>query len=233
MSRISSSNTTRRVHEFFFSLNLGFTLTAFLIYGPGARFNWQSGSQFVSIHWLFPPAATVVLWLLLRIFQNASRAASILRSTAGMLAIGATPFWFLTYYAVDWRRPWTTFHYAGFYEAVVALCCTGLYLKRRWPLPGWAGLLMLLAHHGFWLWQFQGDLRGYWVGLQASLNYAWQEHSWLTRALEVLRTLFEEGWSNFVAVTALIPIIGLLSGLAWGLYVSSGPPQVARSIRST
>jgi hypothetical protein len=231
MRKIPNSNTTRRVHEFFFSLNLSFTLTAFLLYGPGARFNWDPGSKVVTIHWLFPPAATVVLWLLLRIFQNASPTPSILRSVAGVIAIGATPLWFLTYFAIDWRRPWTTFHYAGFYEVVVALCCTGLYLKRRWPFPGWAGLLMLLAHHGFWLWQFQGYLRGYWVGLQASLHYPWQERSWLIRTLEVLRTLCESGWSDFVAVTALLPIICLLSGLAWWLYIMSGQPSYSDALQ--
>lgn len=222
MSEKFNNYVTRWVHEFFFSLNVSFILTAFGIYGPGAWFNWDLGLKFVTINWLFPPMATICLWILLRIFGNVSLTLSILRSVAGILAIGAAPLWFLARYAeIDLRHPWIAFQYVGFYEAVVALWCTGLYLKRRWPLPGWAYLLMLLAHHTFWLWQFRGYIRGYLVELQSSLHYAWQERSWLMRTLEVLKTLFEWGWNGWGAVIALMPVIALLSGLAWALYLSS------------
>jgi hypothetical protein len=229
---MNKTNKTCLLHELFFSLNLSSTLTAFLIYGRGTGLNWDlwkaqkflsiMGSEFGTIYWLFPPTATICLWLLLRVSQNKQLTLSVLQSAAGVLAIGATPLWFLARYAdIDSSHPWAAFQNVGSYEAVVALCCTGLYLKRRWPLPGWASLLMLLAHHGFWLWQFQGYLRGYLVGLQASLHYALEERSLLMRALAVLRTLLESGWSDLVAITALLPITGLLSGLGWALYISS------------
>jgi hypothetical protein len=40
------------------------------------------------------------------------------------------------------------------------------------------------------------------------------------KAAAILHVIVTHGWSDFVAVTALLPIVGIPSGLAWALYVS-------------
>ncbi len=181
--------------------------------------------EYATVRWFFFPVVVISTWLLFRVFPHKRLTLAILRTAAGVLAIGAAPVWWLCCYGTNWDHPSTLFGEGGFYELVVALWCVMLYLRHRWPVPNWASLLLLLGHYIHWLWQFRGYLRGYWVGLGALLNYTLQDRSWFMRLLGILTTVLEAGWSDGVAVTALMPIVGLLSGLAWVVYRSKERPD--------
>jgi hypothetical protein len=114
-------------------------------------------------------------------------------------------------------------HDIGLYELIVVLGCIAMYLMRRWRLPRGGNLLLLALHYAFWLWQFRGFLRGYRFQLEAFWNYALQERGWLHRSFGVLRVIVEYGWSGNLEVTALMPVVGLLSAFAWALYLSDRP----------
>jgi hypothetical protein len=235
----------RHLHEIFFSLNLSLALTTFVLYGFGRWFNWDfsfavpgflRGSilrgvgpeefpyNVMTVRWFLFPALAICLWFSLRLFNRLRFTVVALRSVAGILAIVAAPVWWLTYFDGAYA-----FRTAGLYEMLIALACLTLYLRRNWPLPIWCSLMLLLAHYAFWLWQFRGYIQGYWGQLGAFFNYDLQERSWLLRSLAVLRTVVEYGWSDLVAVTALMPVVGLLSGFVWALYMSKEQPPTSGS----
>ena len=178
-------------------------------------------SEYGGGRWCFFPLMAICTWLLLRLFPDKRLALEILRSAAGWLAVGAAPLWWLGRFGTDWDHFSMLFGQVGFYELIVTFWCIALYLTHRWPVPSWAGLLLLSGHYTYWLWQFHGYLRGYWYGFESLLHYALEERSLMIKTLKIFKTVLEAGWSDLVAVTALMPIVGLLSGLAWVLYRSN------------
>src|SRR5438309_5889430 len=89
----------------------------------------------------FIPAITLalVIWMLLRLFSSRQAIKQTLRSSAGFLAVGAVPAWFLV---ASYMAEQKLFRAPGFYELVIALSCVALYLNHRWPVPTWGSIAL-------------------------------------------------------------------------------------------
>lgn len=101
--------------------------------------------------------AALCIWGFLRLWSGTSLVRWILRSAAGIAALALAPTWWLclmySYVEAAARRyPLQT---GQFYELILVLVCAFLYLGGRWLVPGWVGPLVVLAHGGFWIWQFR------------------------------------------------------------------------------
>ena len=161
--KTSDHGAARFVHEVFFSLNLGLSLTVLIVFELPYLFDWDlhmiefTALKSLHVHlseygggrWCFFPLMAICTWLLLRLFPDKRLALEILRSAAGWLAVGAAPLWWLGRFGTDWDHFSMLFGQVGFYELIVTFWCIALYLTHRWPVPSWAGLLLLSGHYTY------------------------------------------------------------------------------------
>jgi hypothetical protein len=168
----------RYLHEAAFSINLAWTLVAFVFLfdlGPITRplfgmdraiYRYRHplppGVKFVKDTWtegyfaFFVPAVAlgVCLWLLLRLFSRTGFARETLRTVAGVAALLGPPIWWLSFtYTDEHRYGWSPFTAIQFYEVALVLVFAIIYRSRIQPNSGWV-LIPVLVHYGFWFWQF-------------------------------------------------------------------------------
>jgi len=75
----------------------------------------------------------------------------IIRSASGVILLLSPPiFWFCYYQKFGWPFGWP-YRWAPL-ELGAALFCLILYLRKRWRVPGWIGMVLIVAHYFFWYW---------------------------------------------------------------------------------
>lgn len=168
----------QHIHAVAFSINSALVVIAIVLlyvrYGVISRFNQVEfavnrllhirQTDLVLGYWkfLFPGAALgVCIWISLQLSLRTRFTREVLRSVAGIIALCAPPaYWLCAAYAASQRYGWSPFHAVQLYEVALILIFASLYVCGKWPLPEWAGVVIVLAHYGFWFWQFWPQLLG-------------------------------------------------------------------------
>jgi hypothetical protein len=144
------------------------------------------------------------IFLLLRLLARFSPTRAFLRTLAGAIAIVGFPLFTLCF-PYDFLRPDVVrFHLTvGFYwlflEITFVLICGFLYYFEKWMIPIPLSIHLLLLHFGIWAWV---------TGSYVSLLSETRDYGFGSLAFCIL-TFFYFG----------LPILGLLSSLASGVYV--------------
>jgi hypothetical protein len=157
----------RRLHEILFSLSIAFLGVSLLFLAPTSlRIHFMhlevEINMFLHIRqtdlirgyfeYSIPSALVAFfIWLLLRLSSDTRFTKEVLRSVAGAVLLLAPPiFWFCNYQVVGWPFGWP-YRWAPF-ELALMIMCLSLCLFKKSLIPGWVGVLLLLAHFGFWYW---------------------------------------------------------------------------------
>jgi len=155
----------RPIHEFLFSLNLG--LVWVLERSLGSNSFWVLRLQYRINSFLhlnshsdigayaaalgLALGLAVGIFLLLRVFVNTFLATEILRSVAGIAALMSFPACWFYVVPVMKQSPISTGERVWLLaELGSAILCASLYFCRKWPLPTWVGVGLLVFHYGFW-----------------------------------------------------------------------------------
>jgi hypothetical protein len=155
----------RCAHEMLFSLSIAF-LCVSIVFLLAPNLSRPFVHLEISIHralhlrqadlirgYLEYSLASAILGLCLAMLLHVSSATrftkNILRSTSGVLLLLAPAFFWLCYYeAVGWAFGWP-YRWAPV-ELSLAIVCLSLYVLRKWPVPGWVGVLLVACHYAFW-----------------------------------------------------------------------------------
>jgi hypothetical protein len=161
----------RSLHEFLFGLNIG--LIWILERNLGSNSFWALRLQYKINAYLHLDAHSDVgayagsfslalgiavgIYLLLSVFARTVLATEILRSVAGIAALCALPgCWFYVLPVIRHpsigmgKRFWLLAELGG------AVSCVFLYLHRKWPIPSWGVVGLLVLHYSFWARMFFG-----------------------------------------------------------------------------
>ena len=159
--------TLRSLHEGFFSLSIGFLVVS-LIFLTAPNLSLPFAHLEVRINELLHVRQTdlirgyfeytiasillaLCIGVLLRVSSGTCITNSILRSSSGIALILAPPiFWVCYYQIIGWPFGWP-YRWAPI-ELALAIVCMTLYILGRWPIPRWAGVLLLGTHYTFWYW---------------------------------------------------------------------------------
>jgi hypothetical protein len=172
----SASAGIQHVHAAVFSLNAAFvTIALLLLYAPYPIISSLNRLEFsvnrllhvrqtdlILGYWeFFLPgiALAICIWVFLRLSLHTQFTKEILRSVAGILALGApAAYWLCATYAANRRYGWNPFHAIQLYELILILTLAVLYMRGKWPAPSWVSAVILLTHYSFWSWQFGPQL---------------------------------------------------------------------------
>lgn len=161
------STALRYIHEILFSFTTSFLAVSCLFMlvpmslSPFSRLESRIDS-FLHISYtdLMPgyfeilvPSVFVALFIfiILRLSRTTLFTNEILRTISGVTLLLSPPlFWFCYFQALGWPLGWP---YRGTpFELVFVAICAVLYLNRKWPLPRWISVSLLLTHYVFWYW---------------------------------------------------------------------------------
>lgn len=215
----------RSVYEILFSVNVAFAAMVGLFgQGPEALTSWLyrlNSSMRNSfrleqtdlatngfVFFIFALVLTLLMWALLRLSAGAWPTAKILPLVSGIAAIDAIP--------LVWsygHRPWVAH---GWYlpeviqlvEAGLVVLCLYLFMRRRWQVPIWTCITILVIHFAFWFRAF-----GLFDGFESAFRY---------RRLRMSDLLIPHG-------VPAASIIALGSALIWLYCVTRSRVTVASS----
>jgi hypothetical protein len=162
---VPSTVLMRYTHEFLFSLNLTLlsALKLSVFYFPYGIQHMINGYLHLHPHsgvgaWTVLLTSALVLALciffLLRLLASTSIAEQFLRSIAGIVSLIAMPALWLYYTHLSGQLPGLPDLPRALLliELVAAIVCATLYLRGKWPVPGWGSIVLLFVHYGFWSW---------------------------------------------------------------------------------
>ena len=210
----SMQKCVRWVYEFLFSLNFAWAfewldrsrerpgLFPWMEYSPflqrlhGYAPIHEPGTVLEQVVWSFVLA--LLMFPLIRLLAWLAPTRGPLRITTGAFALAGFPLIYL-------RFSWTFFPGSGtrgpwfILETLVVLLCGMLYYVRKWAVPVPVSVLLLILHFSLW-----SRVAGTYVNLRFEI----QDYGLGSLAFYI-STIFYFGF----------PVLGLLSSLAWALYV--------------
>ena len=136
-----------------FRMDVALSRYLHLFPSPGLLKDSLTGGHFA----FFLPAVALaaLICMVLHFFSPTSATCTILRSAAGILAIGGPAAWWLwATYASDRRYGWRPLESFQFYEVVLVLAGAIFLLARKQRFPSLGVLAILMIHYVFWLWNF-------------------------------------------------------------------------------
>jgi hypothetical protein len=205
----------RWIHEFLFSLNLGWIAVWHERMSRSTPLYPLPVVRYLYWHTHFVEPQTVIeqvcwsiivgvsVFALFRLLSRLWLTEALMRTVAGAVALAGFPFFALTDRFAH-LAPLRIEAYAFFlvFETLVVLLCAIFYYLRKWPLPAGPSVILLFLHFSLWAWA-----TGSWVNpLQEVRGYGFGGVGiWIS-------TLFHFGF----------PLMGFLSSLTWARYLNCG-----------
>jgi hypothetical protein len=174
--RLRVTSPIQVIHVAAFSLNVGLLIMALVLLYPAhsviSRLNqFEIGTNrllglrqtdLILGYWEFlvpGVALAACIWLLLRMTSRTSFARVFLQPVAGFTALAAAPlYWLCATNQADARYGWSPLRAIQLYELVLILILASLVVFKWRELARWPSIVVLLAHYGFWFWQFRAQL---------------------------------------------------------------------------
>ncbi len=169
------------VQEVILAVNAGFVcMLAVFGFGPESLVSWlyRLDSSIRPFHlWqpdlatmdfvflIFSTALALCTWISLRLAGDSLASGKVLRLVSGIVAIDGVPL----IWSAGWK-PWLHMHIwyllgtLQFFEAGLMAVCIVLYWYRRWRVPAWVAITILVAHFALWFQEFglfDGALSGF------------------------------------------------------------------------